>query len=161
MVAIFLALSSMTDKRVHCQVGGEPRTPTRTLSTHPHPPSHTHPATPIQIHFGNGRRVAWHTASFCNFQYNSENLVSQSDSQNSNPSAIWLAGMVLDLATRCCKNLEKRILHQHKVITQVTVHTYMTTLMSCTLKHNVLCEKVHVLSCTTPVATAHGQQSNS
>ena len=34
--------------------------------------------------------------------------------QNSNPSAIWLDGTVLTLATGCCKNLEKRCIQYAK-----------------------------------------------
>ena len=47
--------------------------------------------------------------SSCNFRLQQHQPIRE---QNLNPSALWLDGTVLALATGCCKNLEKRCSHQ-------------------------------------------------
>ena len=62
----------------------------------------THPLS------GNGTYRYSAFPSSCNFRLQQRQLCEPMREQNLNPSAIWLDGMVLVLATGCCKNLEKR-----------------------------------------------------
>jgi len=65
----------------------------------------------VELHFRTQLRLThWYGAfpSSCNFWLQQHQPCEPIREQNLNPSAIWLDGTVLALATGCCKNLEKR-----------------------------------------------------